>query len=351
MKHHKGEIRTTLHDGYADGFVPLKAIDLKQIKTFSDMAKAMSFTALTARQIGEATDTLHEMAKNKDCFVVLTLSGIMTVAKMSLIICDLIEAGVIDAIVSTGALITHGFVEGSGKEHFKYQFGQMDDTQLYYKGYDRIYDCLELEQNLDDAEKVVDKVLESLDSSKPVCSHMILQKLGEHLSKNMPGRGIIKSAYEHKVPIFIPAFTDSELGLDVGLFNRRLKLQGKKPLQYDPYLDLEYFTKICMEQKELGIFTIGGGVPRNWAQQVACYLDLINKRNKEKVPILRYKYGVRICPEPVHWGGLSGCTYSEGVSWGKFIPSEEGGRHIEVLSEATAVLPLIAKALMERLGK
>jgi deoxyhypusine synthase len=60
---------------------------------------------------------------------------------------------------------------------------------------------------------------------------------------------------------------------------------------------------------------------------------------------------VRICPEPVHWGGLSGCTYSEGVSWGKFVPPAEGGRFAEVYSDATVVWPLLAKALFEELDR
>ena len=65
-----------------------------------------------------------------------------------------------------------------------------------------------------------------------------------------------------------------------------------------------------------------------------------------------YKYAVRICPEPVEWGGLSGCTYSEGVSWGKFWDEhKEGGQFAEVLSDATLVWPLLIKAIQDRLKK
>ena len=53
----------------------------------------------------------------------------------------------------------------------------------------------------------------------------------------------------------------------------------------------------------------------------------------------RFRYGVRICPEPVHWGGLSGCTYTEGVSWGKFLSREEGGQYAEVHCDATIAWP------------
>ena len=101
--------------------------------------------------------------------------------------------------------------------------------------------------------------------------------------------------------------------------------------------------------KKMGILTIGGGVPRNWSQQFGVYAELLARRGYEKIPLKRYTYGVRICPEPVHWGGLSGSTYTEAVSWGKFVPPEEGGRLAEVFDDATVALPLIAGAVLERI--
>jgi len=98
-----------------------------------------------------------------------------------------------------------------------------------------------------------------------------------------------------------------------------------------------------------GIFTIGGGVPRNWAQQIGPYVDIANVRLGIQIPPPRFQYGVRICPEPVHWGGLSGCTYSEGISWGKFVPVEDDGRYAEVYADATLAWPLLMKAVFEEL--
>jgi len=74
------------------------------------------------------------------------------------------------------------------------------------------------------------------------------------------------------------------------------------------------------------------------------------RRGYKKLPLKRYAYGVRICPEPVHWGGLSGSTYTEAVSWGKFVPPEEGGQFAEVFDDATVALPLIVGAVLERIG-
>ncbi|HBB37519.1 MAG: Homospermidine synthase (Spermidine-specific) [Candidatus Moranbacteria bacterium GW2011_GWC1_45_18] len=343
--------RDLKHDGFSDNLKPISSLDLGKAGNVDELVRGMSKTAFGGRNLGEAADVLEAMVRDKDCFVVLTLSGAMTVAKMGLLICDMIDRGMVNAVVSTGALMTHGMVEGFGMSHFKYD-EEMDDEKLYACGYNRVYDTLELEKNLDDLELIVFEVFKSLDHKKVYSSNEILNEVGKYLQKNTDKeRAILKSAYEKKVPIYIPAFTDSEFFLDIGIFNRRQKLEKKPILNTSEYLDLEHFTELIKKQKKIGIFTIGGGVPRNWAQQVTCYLDLIGKRVGVGGKFLRYSYGVRISPEPVHWGGLSGCTYSEGVSWGKMVPPKEGGRFAEVYCDATIAWPIILKAVMERLDK
>jgi len=210
---------------------------------------------------------------------------------------------------------------------------------------------LEPEQNLDHVELVMEAVLRNWDVKETMCSWRLNQEIGKYLTKNAAGRGILKSAYEQDVPVFVPAFTDSELGLDVALTNRVRVQQGKAEFRYDPFLDLNHFAETLLQRKRLGIFTIGGGVPRNWAQQFGPYCELRVRRAGEDLPLKRYHYGVRICPEPVYWGGLSGSPYSEAISWGKFVPPKEGGRFGEVFVDATVGLPIMAAALFERLGK
>src|SRR5215469_7535483 len=109
-----------LHDPVEDRLVPLEPIDLSRVHTINDLIAAMSKTAFTGRQLGEAADVLEAMARDKDCFVVMTLAGAMTVAKQGLIIAELIDRGIVNAIVSTGALMAHGLVEATGRSHFRY---------------------------------------------------------------------------------------------------------------------------------------------------------------------------------------------------------------------------------------
>ena len=339
------------HDGVSDKLEHLEPLDLRRCGSVSDLLRAMSRCSFGARSMGEAADVVEEMVRDRDCLKVLTLSGAMTPAKMGLVVCDMIDLGMADIVVSTGAIMAHGMVESTGRTHFKHS-ESMDDVQLYKRGYNRIYDTIELESNLDDMELIFRKVMEGIEGEPALGSFELNWRIGEYLAENTTAeqRGILKSAYLKKVPVYVPAFTDSELGLDFGTYMRRMKLEKKGHAKYDGFADLEDYTDRVLASKRLGILTIGGGVPRNWAQQVGPYLDIIQKRVGVGGGFKRFDYAVRICPEPVHWGGLSGCTYSEGVSWGKIRPRPEGGRYAEVLVDATVAWPIIIKAVMERLG-
>jgi len=338
-----------LHDPVKDRLKPIYPIDLSKCRTIDALVRGMGQTAFTGRQVGDAADVLEAMARDQDCFVVMTLAGALTVGKMGLIFCDLVDSGIVKAIVSTGALMAHGLVEATGRSHFRYD-PKMDDRELFHAGYNRVYDSLEPEVNLDHVEEVVDHILEAWDPAETVCSWKLHRRIGEFLLETEPGRGILKSARQHGVPVFVPAFTDSELGIDFAL-QQRMRKKNKRPLlRYDPFEDFEHFAETMLSQKRMGILTIGGGVPRNWTQQFGVFAELLARRGIEKVPLKRYHYGLRICPEPVNWGGLSGSTYREAVSWGKFVPEEEGGRFAEVLDDATVALPLVAGAVLERIG-
>lgn len=355
----------TFHDGADDGLEALEALDPERIHSFSDLLTAMKKTAFGGRRLGEAFEVLKAMIQDPDCFVVMTLSGAMTIAKMGKIICTMLDREMVQAIVSTGALMAHGMSEAVGQTHYKYQ-PSMDDVELFEKGYNRVYDTLEMELNLNHVEQVAAVTLNRLDPEEPLSSELLTRELGRTLTEQFPGQGILKSAFLHQVPVYIPAFTDSELGLDTSIWSMKNqeatqssaeskpdndqatweRLQRLRPA-FNPFLDLNSYTHNILGAKRLGIFTIGGGVPRNWAQQVPPYIEILNMRLGTTITPPRFHYGVRICPEPDYWGGLSGCTYQEGVSWGKFVPPEEGGRFAEVLSDATVVWPLLLMALLE----
>ncbi len=344
------------HDGREDGLVALESLDLDHVTSFASLLRAMSKTAFSGRALGEALDVTLAMVRDPDCKVVLTLSGAMTIAKMGKVISKMIDTGMVQAVVSTGALMAHGMSEAVGLTHYRHD-PKVDDEELFEKGYNRVYDTLEMEANLNYVEEFTRKALDRLGGERVLSSEIVNRTLGQVLAEETKGSGVLRSAYLRNVPVYVPAFTDSELGLDLSTWAMKTARVTGVPDEalldqlprYNPFLDLSSFAKFALGAKKLGIFTVGGGVPRNWAQEVGPYVDIVNHRLGLDLRPTRYTYAVRICPEPVHWGGLSGCTYSEGVSWGKFVPPSEGGRFAEVYADATTVWPLLIKGVLEEL--
>ena len=352
---------TDLQSG--DDLVPLEPVDLEKIQSFADLLEAMEKTSFSGRQLGKAFYILHECFTDPDTLVVMTLSGAMTVAKQGLIIGDLIDRGFVNILVSTGALLTHGLIEGMGIKHYQCR-SNVDDSSNFKKGYNRIYDTIELESSLQFLETMLGEYLEELipainGKTSPAGSADFCRRFGLLMERKFPNhRNILTSACKKGVPVYIPAFTDCEMGVDLGVryiyktngFKKEPFLNGGV-LPYNPFADLmDFANRIYSHEGPLAIFTIGGGVPRNWGQQVAPLIDIMSQQGFPVSPRF-FSRGVRICPEPAHWGGLSGCSYKEGISWGKFIPESKGGKYAEVYADATTVLPLLIKAVFERIDQ
>ena len=348
------------HDGRRDGLEPLESLDVRRAEGFADMLAGMSKTAFGGRELGEAFEVFSRMAEDPECTIVLTVSGAMTVGKMGRVPSEMIDAGLADLVVTTGANLAHGLSEAVGGVHYKHD-PEVSDRQLYEWGYNRVYDTVEMESNLSQADQTVGEVLTGLDPSRPVGSWQLNRQIGRRLAEGGQMPSVLGCAYRRGVPVYVPAFTDSELGLSVAVrCLAQSAREGDEPdaeslfsevPAFNPFLDLYDYTRRVLAAKRLGIFTVGGGVPRNWAQQAGPFVDVVNMRLGTSLPEPRFRYGVRICPEPVHWGGLSGCTYSEGVSWGKFLSPAEGGRYAEVHCDATIGWPLLVRAVLESRGE
>jgi deoxyhypusine synthase len=318
-------------------------IDGKSGSIGSLVAQLASYGGVAA-QVAKGAQALQAMARDKECCRFLTISGAMTVGKMDLIICDMIETGLIHAISSTGALMAHGLVSSIGLKHYKYN-PKYDDTELARRKLNRVTDTLEPESNLDTVEEVIGQVIEQLDGSQAISPTILNRLIGKHLAENYPDeRGILKSAYLHGVPVFVPAFVDSELGNDLYIHNMKRVRAGKKPVLVDLELDSAELIKRVTSAERFGIFTIGGGVPRNNVQNVAPLIEIINERLGPIYPNRRFTYGIRICPDRPHFGHLSGCTYSENESWRKAV---KDGVYAEIQADATQVWPFLVKYIMD----
>jgi deoxyhypusine synthase len=298
-----------------------------------------------ADEVNYGFRTLVEMIKDTQCAVFLTASGAMTIAQFNLVICDLIDSGFVQGMATTGALICHGLVENVGLPHYKYN-PKFSDAMLAKERLNRVTDTLEPEENLDQVEFLLEEVIDNYIGSKPIGSYEFNRLIGSHLVANFPdNRGILKSAFEMDIPVFIPAFYDAESGNDVVIINRKRENNLFPPVIIDQCRDSEKLVEFVTQQKRIGIFTIGGGTPRNYIQNVAPLIEIMNERLGLKMPDVKFSFGCRICPDPMWHGHLSGCTYDEGVSWRKF---HANAMKSEIHSDATIILPFMVKALMEQ---
>ena len=292
--------------------------------------------------------------------MVLTLSGAMTIAKMGKVISKMIDAGMVQAIVSTGALMAHGLSEAVGLVHYRHD-PRMSDEELFEKGYNRVYDTLEMEANLNYVEEFTLARAGRAAASRSCRARSSAARWARCWPRTRTGSGVLRSAYEKGVPVYVPAFTDSELGLDLSTWamkraqaagdDRRRRRSSTRSRATTPTSTSTASRASPWARSGSASSPSAAACRATGRRRSGPYIDIMNHRLGLDLTPPRYQYAVRICPEPTHWGGLSGCTYSEGVSWGKFVPEAEGGRFAEVYADATTVWPLLIKGVLEERAK
>jgi deoxyhypusine synthase len=258
-----------------------------------------------------------------------------------------IEHGVIDALVSTGANISHSMVNHADPENQGHYVGavNVDDAELFEHHINRVYDTFLPEEGYHQGEMLLEAILKryfeanGIDPLQPwhIRPQELFRLTGAALDA-MGKRGILAAAARHNVPIFCGATTDSEFALNLVKYN----LRNNWRIVLDELADVKVFAHSLLEKERAGTLIVGGGVPRNWAQQAWPLLDMTGATERHG-----YDRTVRIYTDSPSWGGLSGCTISESVSWGKY---SENAIAAEVQCDATIALPLLAAGLFERLG-
>ena len=313
----------------------------------SDLIDLLGTMPGVGMQVRQGAEVARQMMAKKGIIRFLTLSGAMTIAQMSLVICDMIDRGMVHSVTSTGALMAHGLVPGLGLKHYKYN-PKDDDEKLAKLGLNRVTDVLEPETNFDHIDEIMSAALATFSGNESISPSVLHAALGKYLEDHHPDhRAVLLSAYRKKVPVFVPAFTDSELGNDVYCTNKLREITGKKRVVMDMEKDTAKLLDLMTSATSAGIWTFGGGVPRNWTQNVSPLIEIYNNRIKghgDKLPMRKYGFGIRCCPDRPHFGHLSGCTYEEGMSWRKF---HFNMKQSQIQADATQVEPFLVKYIMD----
>lgn len=308
----------------------VKHIDIKEhnVVKLVDSMEAMAFSA---RDLNRAAKIYDMMLKDKECAIILTLAGSLFSAGLKKVVFDLINNNMVDAIVSTGAImVDQDFFEALG---FKHYIGSpfVDDNEMRDLHIDRIYDTFIDEDELRVCDDTTAKIFDSLEP-RPYSSRELLWHFGKYLDENGGPKvddSVVYTAYKKNVPIFVPAFSDCSAGF--GIVMHQVK-NPDKHVSIDSGKDFLELTQVKLKNKETGIFMIGGGVPKNFTQDIVVAADLL----QEDAPM--HKYAIQITVADVRDGALSSSTLKEASSWGKVETTFEQ----MVYSEATLALPLVA---------
>lgn len=306
----------------------VKHIDIKAIDA-TPVIDAMRDMSFTSRDTAAAADILNMMIRDNGCTVFLTLAGSTSAAGCMQVYVDMVTNNMVDAIIATGAsIVDMDFFEALGFKHYK-GTPYADDKVLRDNYIDRIYDTYIDEEELQECDMTIYKIAESLEP-RPYSSREFIREMGKWLVANSTKKdSLVQVCYEHNVPIFCPAFSDSSAGF--GLVRHQWE-HPDRHLSIDSVKDFLELTKIKMAAETSGLFMIGGGVPKNFVQDTVICAEVLGK----EVPM--HKYAVQITVADSRDGACSSSTLREASSWGKVDTVYEK----MVYAEATSVLPLIA---------
>lgn len=300
---------------------PIKHIKVKPRMTVSTLLKEFGNGSFTARRLYEAYQILDLMSKDYGCLKFLTIAGAAVPGGLRFTVCTMIKARLFDAVITTGANLTHDLLEAFGEKHFKGST-HVDDSELEEMGLSRIYDVYVKTESFIILEKKLKDILETL-PRKAMSSRELLSMLGSHISDD---HSILRMCSVMNIPVFCPALNDSILGLHISMYSRN------SDFKVDLFQDQMELLDLIWSSEKTGALILGGGVPKNYLNQAVMTAGK---------PLT---YVVSISTDRPEYGGLSGATPDEAISWSKV---KRESYRVVVPCDFTVALPILAAALIE----
>lgn len=297
------------------------------------LLEGMSQTGFQGRKLGESLDIWARMCEDPDCTIFLGLSGAMIPGGMQECLIELVKHRYIDVLVSTGANIFHDICEHFGVRHYLGHH-HADDCHLFTQGIDRIYDVFAYEEQF---RKIDLRIADFAGSIAPFSysSSRFIRMFGEWMVKVQPeGKSLLSTCIRNNIPVFIPALCDSSIG--IGLLVSRRKGED---VNINQIADVDEISQIVENSKKTGVIYVGGGVPKNFIQQTQVIADMYDAGQEG------HAYAIQYTTDAPHWGGLSGCTFEEAISWGKEAPQCP---RVQCFCDATIALPVVTSGLLAR---
>ncbi|MGI9559112.1 MAG: deoxyhypusine synthase family protein [Thermodesulfobacteriota bacterium] len=333
----------------------VEAVEVEGGKSVSDLISAMSKTGFQGRSLARTVEVFEKIVNDPDVTVFLGYAGSLSTTGQWKIINWFIENRFVDVLIPTGANISEDIIDAMGFGYFQGS-ANADDTKLFSEGINRYYDVYGKESDYLEMTEMIAEFILTLDKGHKYSSREFLKLFGGYLSKKKIN-SIVSAAADSGVPVFCPAIADSPYG-DAALIAESRGFH----LTIDAIKDYVEFMEMGEKVKDTAVIYIGGGVPKDFIQLFAVTGDLLYEdravpgrkqgvNRKGTGPAETYyphKYAIQITTDSPQWGGLSGCTFEEAVSWGKENP--EGGL-VQCYCDATIALPIISRAIAERVKK
>jgi deoxyhypusine synthase len=314
--------------------------------TVGELVEQYGRAGIGAADLHHAVDVYAEMLADDDVSVFFGLAGAMVPTGMRQIVAELLRDGHIDALVTTGANLTHDSIEAIGGKHHHGSAGPDDhrgaehavgdserghDEQLREEGVDRIYNVYLPQEHFtlfeDHLRESVFPDLEGTVSIQEFTSALGQANSGVNEADGIEeDPGIAAAAYENDVPVYVPAVQDSVLGIQAWMHSQ------VSSFTLDALSDMTHISDLAFDAESAGAVVVGGGVPKNYVLQTMLTIPDA------------YDYAVQLTTDPSHTGGLSGATLEEARSWGKLEPS---ARNATVVGDATITLPMVVAAARE----
>lgn len=308
------------------------------------------FQAYNSARLNEACRLFAQkmLKPENDVTIGLTLAGALTPAGMSGMVVSMMENGFVDFIIATGANLYHD-------THFALDFPlhkgtfQVDDAALFKQGVVRIYDTYLTTNTLLSTDKFTQKILLATGAPRGAISssefHNYIGKKLLELAPN-PEQSILAQAAKLNIPVYTSSPGDSTFGMDLASFckakNPVVDRQGSIDLHIDSSLDVKETAAIVMAAKQNGAVLLGGGSPKNFYMQTQPFLWECLGTEKGG-----HDYFIQITMDSPQWGGLSGATPQEAVSWGKINPNELQNT-VVVYSDVTLATPILFAYALEK---
>jgi len=314
---------------------PIEHLDLEKVHDLVDLLDGYAKISFQARTLGACASVLEKAMLDRQCTVFFGGAGALVPGGLRKVLRDLVEFGLVDVVVTTGAIAYHDFYEAHGYRHYA-SSPDADDIVLREHMLDRVYDTLADESLFRVCDEEISAMADALEP-RAYSSREFLALMGERASRDP--NSLVGACYRRGVPYFVPALNDSSIGIALTKHHRDRRKAGKPMVHIDAIKDNYEITQIKVKSPRSGVFYVGGGTPKNYISQVEVIQEVLGYDENP------HWYAVQITTDVPQWGGLSGCTFEESQSWGKF---QKEAKMAQCLVEATIGLPLLVGYLLQK---